>query len=383
MADGYVCGICERKLKSNSVCIECKLCCTWVHKGCSGLTDNEFDEYLKKAKRGVKNQWICSGCKKIEVSRRSIGAGNISGLAAVNPMEVMSNGSCHSDINRQPRQSGRSVSSVKQLSTSDVSSFGQLSTSDMSSVPRSELNNIEENLNELVEKDSVTTKDLLKIILNVVNLIKEQNDLIHQCIAEKQTISELDKRISLIEKDVEEKRQANITSVKTREELIETNDLIYDEMQERMNRAKNIIIYNIPENKSNDVKVRIAHDFDKAKEVIKLIDSNGPEDFKVTRIGKPGNTPRPVRVIMKDRQQAIGCLKGKRKLTDASFSISADLTQAQRAKLRKVKEELKNKVESGDTNYTIRYIRDVPTLVKKKPISNMSNNHRNSISKNN
>lgn len=65
------CPICSAKVFENTDCFECKKCEKWVHKKCTGLS-NEI--YLKTAKLIKKEglKWFCKACEKSEVRSENL-----------------------------------------------------------------------------------------------------------------------------------------------------------------------------------------------------------------------------------------------------------------------------------------------------------------------
>uniref|UniRef100_A0A8D9B0M7 Uncharacterized protein n=1 Tax=Cacopsylla melanoneura TaxID=428564 RepID=A0A8D9B0M7_9HEMI len=135
-------------------------------------------------------------------------------------------------------------------------------------------------------------------------------------------------------------------------------DAVINEIEERRTRAKNIIVFEVAESTNQDSKERIEHDRQKICEMIPDVQS---ENIQVRRLGKPNsNSKRPIRVTLKSEFKAREILKkskGKR-------NIKNDLTPLQRSKLKELQEKLKDKTDSGDFGWTIKYVRGQPQLWK-------------------
>ena len=85
-------------------------------------------------------------------------------------------------------------------------------------------------------------------------------------------------------------------------------------------------------------------------------------DFRVNRIGKSGEKPRPMRVVLPDSNIALKVIKQKKKLNNSPARISADLTFRQRQELKKLYEELNTRKENGEENLSLRYTKGLPYI---------------------
>lgn len=174
-------------------------------------------------------------------------------------------------------------------------------------------------------------------------------------------------QLPLIMKKLEE-LTAEVQQLRLRQSMLATESAI-QEISERANRANNVIIYNIEESPSNDSDERKEHD---KKECIKVIDSvtNKIEcsRVKVFRLGAPRadpkDGPRPIKVILNSKRDAVELLRNRSKLAKPS-SVVADLTPMQREYMKHLREELDKRITNGETDITIKYVRGHPQIVKK------------------
>uniref|UniRef100_A0A8D8U590 Uncharacterized protein n=1 Tax=Cacopsylla melanoneura TaxID=428564 RepID=A0A8D8U590_9HEMI len=141
-------------------------------------------------------------------------------------------------------------------------------------------------------------------------------------------------------------------------------DSMISEMEERRLRAKNVIMYDIPESDNDNKDVRINHDTSEVTNIVQSMNVNINRFSKVRRLGKKtqGSNPRPIMVTLENAASAISILK-KARANKISF-IKNDLTPIQREKLKQLKEKLKTKLEGGETDWTIKYVRGIPQLWK-------------------
>jgi len=57
-----VCLGCAKKFNKSEHCVQCTVCGLWIHKVCSGLTDELFDFIEKQLKQTGITYWACRPC---------------------------------------------------------------------------------------------------------------------------------------------------------------------------------------------------------------------------------------------------------------------------------------------------------------------------------
>lgn len=171
-------------------------------------------------------------------------------------------------------------------------------------------------------------------------------------------------------RDRVEKLNETVNRQKPSSELVVGNGTIEPtllEIRERERRASNILIFGAKESEANtegpesDLKMAIA--------VIKSVkDSTGEIDIKVNRLGKRADGKvRPLRVTFSTPTEAKQVLRAKNTMKrDDGIYIKADQTPMQRTYLRELLGELEDRKSKGETNLKIRYVNNVPRLVKLK-----------------
>lgn len=154
----------------------------------------------------------------------------------------------------------------------------------------------------------------------------------------------------------------------------ETNNIVKDdiveaaiqEIHERDNRAKNIILFNLCEAECQDDKSKV-------KELLTSLCPNIlVPDFRVFRLGKQvtGKT-RPLKICFPSRELAAAAMIGFKKhpapkIQNGDVKVSRDKTFMERNTLAKLHKELKLRQENGEEKLTIRYIRGTPMIVTQK-----------------
>lgn len=173
-------------------------------------------------------------------------------------------------------------------------------------------------------------------------------------------IKELTGELILLRQEVNQLKCNHPTST------MDSESLFY-EIQERITRSRNIMIYQKEESTSSNLDDRILHD----KAIVQNICSEielVTDNFKVIRVGqwKNDGNKRPMKVIFPDAGFATEILKRKSHLFRKGFRISADQTPMQRDQYNKLKVELKERIDAGEKDISIRYFRGIPKITKSK-----------------
>lgn len=179
-------------------------------------------------------------------------------------------------------------------------------------------------------------------------------------------ISDLQDQNTILKKElIEIKNQKAISDI----------DSVHYEVQERIVRARNIMAYNIKESSSGDLEVRIAEDKSIVSDILMKAGINSDSILKVIRVGKRSqdkSKTRPLKVVLPDRDKVLLALKHKKNMPPG-INIGADLTLAQRDHIKQLKQELQSLKDSGEGNYSIKYIKGVPRIVKSSDTNNKKN----------
>ena len=157
-------------------------------------------------------------------------------------------------------------------------------------------------------------------------------------------------------------------------------DNVVHEVIERQKRKNNIIFFGIPEqNAGAAAEVRLKQDATFIKEFVNLAapDINiSIDSLKPIRLGKfnaQSNSPRPVKITLVDDAQVFSILKMANKINKQilrgsplfkNVFVSADRTEIQRDYYKKIKASLMERTRAGEVGLKIRYVNDVPQIVK-------------------
>ncbi|CAG4949723.1 unnamed protein product [Parnassius apollo] len=153
-------------------------------------------------------------------------------------------------------------------------------------------------------------------------------------------IPDLRRLVTELQQQVQELRKNHINVVNL--------DTVINELQEKKNRSRNLIMFEIPESTANSPEYRKSHDKDQVSKTITSLATPEPEILTVIRLGKPVSKiekPRPIKVVLANIYNAINFLKNKGKLPN-SVKVKADMTPYQRDQLRRLREELAARTHS-------------------------------------
>lgn len=145
---------------------------------------------------------------------------------------------------------------------------------------------------------------------------------------------------------------------------------IIQEITERNNRKRNIIIYGISEDNTLPKSEKSIQD---KSEVINVLHTLTPslnlDNVNPYRLGKfdaTKITSRPIRVVLNDEQTVFDLIKKAKNLQNhnsySKIRISLDRTPRQLEYYRSLKMELDRRTSEGATNLRIKYIRGVPKI---------------------
>jgi hypothetical protein len=174
------------------------------------------------------------------------------------------------------------------------------------------------------------------------------------------------KKIDELQRDIENLKENNAT----KKQAAGPFDVL-QEVNEREIRARNVIMYDIPESNAEEAGQRIQYDKEEAAKIIKSITDVPTDKIKVFRLGRvqPGQVKsRPLKVILQRREHALQILKSKKKLNKPN--IKGDLTKAERDHLKCLRDELKGRQDRGEGDITIKYVRGCPKIVQLKTQKN-------------
>lgn len=154
-------------------------------------------------------------------------------------------------------------------------------------------------------------------------------------------------------------------------EPIQMEDIIV-ELNERNRRKSNLIIFGIDEqNQGESPENRLTSDKTAVRNILRVID---PElsipDVKPIRLGSfSERKTRPIKITLNTEESVHNLIRKSKILRthkdykNKKVSIAFDRTPRQQQYFQKVKQELNERKQSGETNLRIKYVRGMPQII--------------------
>ena len=181
-------------------------------------------------------------------------------------------------------------------------------------------------------------------------------------------ISYLESRITKVEN--------NISTLPTGNNIIDTQNQIFFEIDDRQRRASNAIVFNLSDNITNDKNTDKLNDSSAISNILNPLNMTF-EDSCLTffRIGKPipnSTVARPLKIIFKSQEKAklfkeqFWRLKSNQPipLSLQAINVADDRTPLQLQQLQSLKKELAQKEASERELWKIKFPGGIPRLVK-------------------
>jgi hypothetical protein len=209
-----------------------------------------------------------------------------------------------------------------------------------------------------------TIKDEVQSFRKTIDhIINEQQNLKSDVGDLKAATSNIDKRIEALNTEINS-LQNQLKPTTSSHTTLNCEELI-TEMTERNLRAKNIIVIGIPESISNAAPERLEYDKREVTKIIKAVDEACSEPERTIRLGKhkPGIS-RPLKVCFQAEITAKKILRNKNAVNLDNIKIYSDQTVSQRIYLKNLKEELNTRIANGESDLLIKYVKDIPRIIK-------------------
>lgn len=185
-------------------------------------------------------------------------------------------------------------------------------------------------------------------------MLTEITQLQHKCTVTDEKIKILEQKMSTLNQSVNTN-----ASQSSPEELI-------GEIADRSERQKNIVITGLTEAEGNNFEERQARERNEVENILKSVLKNDvtPRPWKIIRIGKfkPG-TNRPLKVCFDSSLVAKEILRNRANYENEQIKLYSDQTPAQQTYMKNLRQELTNRIENGEPDLTIKYIRGTPRIV--------------------
>lgn len=221
----------------------------------------------------------------------------------------------------------------------------------MKIVQEQAINTLSENLNEV----KIQINDIKS---SVTNMATEQNQMKNNLTQLESKVTTGEHKLKSIENDLINLRtDATIATPKT--------DQILQELQDRINRRKNILLAGFPEQSSSlNPEEKRLNDRTQVINIINHSFKDMPQPTAVFRVGKYSATKnRRIKVCFSSEEPVRLILSNKGNLPEG-YKIYSDETPSQQKHLQSLKDELNRRLENGENNLTIKYVKGVPNIVE-------------------
>lgn len=190
-------------------------------------------------------------------------------------------------------------------------------------------------------------------------------------------LHELTSIVNTLREDIQAIKSQHITgSVRDVVDPLVTENII-SEIAEREKRKNNIIIFNLPELESASRDEQLASDQESVQSILETLNIPSGDVIPV-RLGKfdPTQHPRkrPLKFKLRNQDDVITILRESKKIKlierFKSISFSKDRTPLQTSFYNNLKQQLKERLDAGETDLYIKHFNDIPKIVKRKTSGN-------------
>lgn len=224
-----------------------------------------------------------------------------------------------------------------------------------------------ENLS-IIRDDITVIKDEIKDIKSATENFTLQLKLINDDIENiKSDNTKTQQQIQNIIKDISDLKTTETSSDRLISKSPARNhENLILELKERSEREKNIVIVGIPEINDKNYKARQIHDADEFMKLAFTANENCPKPVRSMRLGKyiPGRD-RPLKICFNNIDTPKQLLRNKDKFPEHT-KIYSDRTPAQKEYMATVKMDLAKRLENGEKDLIIKYIRGIPQITESK-----------------
>lgn len=303
------CGHCKSNLGPRSKILSCAQCKTRFHLSClTHLTMDDISFYISEITKNKNNVYVCDKCD----------VASVPGASSSSPSAPSV---CHRDSSNVCNCNQSMADTIRKIFIEEMMPVFKLEIQKAITDLKNELNS----LDDRVKKLELSTERYL----NNENIPKNNSDTLINPLSDIDTIHEI---------------------------------------EERQARAKNVIVFNLPEPTGTDNNTKETQDIESLKNIMNPLIHFAP--LKVIRLGKIGNKPRPVKIVFAEKKEAIDILRVARAVDTGVLRFKNDLTIMQRNHLKKLNEELMRRKSKGEKDCIIKYINGQPSIVKSKQMSN-------------
>lgn len=226
-----------------------------------------------------------------------------------------------------------------------------------------------ENINSIKTDIKSINEQLIDMKTKTDLLLAEHKNFKSEIQTLTNAVTENQEKIKCIENDVQALQQTTLAHLPSERSTPIPNNLTYimTEVQERLERAKNIIIAGIPEPHSEKMEDRRENDRCEVMKVMSDIYPPTPQPERLIRLGKyDAKKTRPLKVCFSTPDIAKTLLKNKSNCKTNNIKLYFDQTPNQKQEIANLREELRQRKEKGENDLIIKYIKGTPKIIKQE-----------------
>lgn len=301
------CGECDGKVGERDKAIECEICELWYHCKCVGMADDTYK--VLSADKGV--HWYCNGCER--------GVAKIfSALAKLTEKQ--------DKMEKVLQGIGDKVDEVMNIKTE----FVKMRT-DFEVYRKQQT----EEIKNVKEQQGVLKGRIDKNETQIINR-EEIEKLTKTCINDGVWSSD-EKWSTIVGKEVEEKISGKMNDLNN---LMESTKKQSEEMKQKEERRRNIILYNVPENKDlNSHAEQLDEDKQFVCDMLTYIIQDDIKTNEITRI---------IRLGFRDYQRHDEITRSRPVLVEFSEAMTKNLVMQNLGRLRNATSRFRNIVLNHD-----------------------------------
>lgn len=344
-----ICVTCMRRVNSGEKGLTCDICRRWFHKDCENVSKKDY-EILNKSDVNLK--WFCGRCvDKIDDMKKGFSKME----ARLNSMEEQMQRKRKED-EKQTEKVVRMEGAIKKLLEENAESWLAI---------RGDIERVKQQVNQAIVREAEMnwqeTNKLIEAVKCEAGQKQEKNlktlkDEMEKLRNRKVTIEETEQSRLERKEELEQMKQEvlnkgieEIRKTKEKEDKkVEEMSLKIEEI-EKERKKKNIVMFNLEESAEEEAMKRYKEDLGKCAEIFaKELEIQDLTIEKVIRIGKKSETRnRPLLIKLGSETDRVTVLGKAKKLRYSEkfvkIYISKDMTESEREKDRKLREELKER----------------------------------------
>ena len=346
--DGKICKECCVDIEVTDLVLKCDLCSSLSHYLCASI---DSKEYIKIKSLKGKIRWFCDACdtKVFEMKED-----NEILTATISAMKVAMNQDKSGKQNETPKINNDDEQYMSE--TADEPSYNVLKLDILNEVT-TKMNNVCKILSDKIDQDLIKVNEGHEMVLYYLKKFQGIKS-----VGQDRTSSGVFK--SQIQKPNDDSDKVNGKEVSNidynqeqnddTQQLNKENEANKDTNEETEKKKDNLILYNVPESKSQDPKQRVEDDLDICEDIIyRELQIDNVNIFKIIRLGKKDeNKMRPLLIKVTDTKEKWYILGKAKNLRDSEkyskIFISKDMTIEERQKDKELRAELKERKENGE-----------------------------------